>query len=251
VTARVTVRSRRAGLALALLLVAIPAAAEVDNPPAPRNPDPFERINRVSFAFNDAGDRWVLRPVAQAWEKSTPPPLRRGASNFFSNLRYPITIVNQFLQGKFAEGGRDVARFAINTTVGLGGLFDPATEIGLRRNNEDFGQTLVVWGVPDGPYLMVPLVGPRTVTHAIGSIADLYVDPLVQWPDSSVSSKAGIVFIVHERSTLLSADQQVREAFDPYVFIRDAYLQNRRFRIFDGELPDDDLLLDDLFDDWD
>ena len=246
-----TAGPRHAGVALVLLLAAGPVLAEDGEALAPRNPDPFERINRISYALNDAGDRWVLRPVAQTWEKSTPPPLRRGASNFFSNLRYPVTIVNQFLQGKFAEGGRDVARFAINTTVGLGGLFDPASEIGLRRNNEDFGQTLVVWGVPDGPYLVVPLVGPRTVTHGIGTLADLYVDPLIQWPNSSVRSKAGIVFIVHERSTLLSADRELREAFDPYVFMRDAYLQNRRFRIFDGELPDDDLLLDDLFDDWD
>lgn len=246
-----TTRPGCRGLALALLMVAAQALANDDDPAPPRNPDPFEQINRIAFAFNDAGDRWVARPVAQAWEKSTPPPLRRGASNFFGNLRYPVTIVNQFLQGKFAEGGRDVARFVINTTIGLGGLFDPATEIGLRRNNEDFGQTLVVWGVPDGPYLVVPLVGPRTVTHGIGTLADLYVDPLIQWPNSSVSSKAGIVFIVHERSTLLSADRELREAFDPYVFMRDAYLQNRRFRIFDGELPDDDLLLDDLFDDWD
>jgi len=240
-----------AGMLIALMLAAAPAQADEAEAAPPRNPDPFEPMNRAFFAFNDAGDRWVLRPVAKAWERSTPPPARRGASNFFGNLRYPITIVNQFLQGKFAEGGRDVARFLINTTVGLGGIFDPASEMGLRKNIEDFGQTLVVWGVPDGPFLMVPLVGPRTVTHAVGSLADLYVDPLVQWPDSSVSSKAGIVFVIHERSTLLGADQQVREAFDPYVFIRDAYLQNRRYRILDGQLPDDDSLFDELFDDWD
>ncbi|MCC5794402.1 MAG: VacJ family lipoprotein [Chromatiales bacterium] len=241
---------RGSWLASLLLLACTPALGSDGDEPRERNPDPFEPVNRAIFRFNDFGDRYFLRPVAVGWERATPGPMRRGASNFFSNLQYPVVIINQFLQGKFAEGGRDTARFVINSTIGLGGLFDPASELGLRENDEDFGQTLAVWGVPQGPYLMVPLVGPRTARHAVGSVTDLFIDPLVIYPDTTVRNTTAAVFIVHDRSTLLSADRQVREAFDPYIFLRDAYLQNRRFKILDGEIPEDDLL-DDWFDDWD
>ena len=160
----------------------------------PPNPDPFEPVNRVIYKVNDFGDRYVARPVARAYEKATPGAFRLGASNFLDNLRYPITIVNDFLQGKVRQGGADFARFALNSTVGLLGLFDPATDMGLEKHDEDFGQTLAVWGVPEGPYLMVPVFGPYTVTSAVGDLADTQISPLVQIPeDGAATALVGVV----------------------------------------------------------
>ena len=151
----------------------------------PSNPDPFEPVNRVIYKFNDFGDRYLAKPVAKGVRERHADALRLGVSNFFDNLRYPITIVNDFLQGKFRQGGADLARFTLNSTVGLLGLFDPATAAGPREHDEDFGQTLAVWGVPQGPYLMVPIFGPYTVTSAIGDLADTQVSPLVQIPEGN------------------------------------------------------------------
>ena len=126
-------------------------------------------MNRRVFAFNDAMDRWVLKPVAKGYTKITPRLLRRGVSNFFVNLSYPFVIVNEFLQGKFAEGASDTGRFVMNTTLGLGGLFDPATGADLQLHDEDFGQTFAKWGVGSGPYLVIPFLGPSDVRDGIGS----------------------------------------------------------------------------------
>lgn len=204
--------------------------------------DPLEKVNRVVYKVNDAGDRYVLRPVAKGYEKATPRALRIGATHFFDNLTGPVVIVNDFLQGKVRQGGADFARFAINTTVGLFGIFDPASDAGLVQHDEDLGQTLAVWGVPNGPFLMVPLLGPRTVNHLIGSLGDNYFSPIMRYSDSSVRPKVFIYQTVHRRSQLLAVDEEFRKAFDPYVFIRDAYLQNRNFLIHDGRVPEEELL---------
>ena len=148
-----------------------------------------------------------------------------------------------------SDGGRDTGRFLLNSTVGLGGLFDPATRIGLTENDEDFDQTLAV-GRREGPYLVVPLFGPRTTRHAFGDLADAPLSPLVASPTTtSISLGLWVIYQVDARSRLLDADQQVFEAFDPYLFVRDAYLQNRRYRALDGNVPEDDSYLDDV-DDW-
>jgi len=215
----------------------------------PPNPDPFEPVNRVIYKVNDFGDRYVARPVARAYRKGTPSAFRAGASNFLDNLRYPITIVNDFLQGKIRQGGADFARFALNSTVGLLGLFDPAKDMGLEKNDEDFGQTLAVWGVPEGPYLMVPVFGPYTVTSAAGAIADTQISPMVQIPEDGAATALWAWYLVDARYNLLGIDREVRKAFDPYIFIRDSYLQNRRYKIYDGQVPEEELLPDDGQDD--
>jgi phospholipid-binding lipoprotein MlaA len=205
--------------------------------------DPYEPLNRKVFAFNDSLDRNVLRPTAVGWKKGTPPQFRTGLGNAIDNALYPVTIVNAFLQGKFAQSGRDLGRFVLNTTVGLLGLFDPATEAGLPANQEDFGQTLNTWGVPQGPFLMVPLLGPRTVSSGVGNLADLPLSPYFNLSDNNLRWGLFAIDLVNTRSGLLDLDQALREAYDPYVFLRDAYLQNRAYRIADGALlapePDD------------
>lgn len=207
-----------------------------------KNPDPFEPVNRVIYQVNDFGDHYLAKPVAKAYEKGTPRAFRVGANNFFENLRYPITIVNDLLQGKVRQGGADFARFVVNTTVGLGGLFDPAAEMGLKLHDEDFGQTLSVWGVPQGPYLMVPVFGPYTVSSGVGDLLGTQVSPLVQAPDDRGTANAlWLWYLVHYRYSVLGADEEIQRAYDPYAFIRDAYLQNRLYKIYDGNVPEDQL----------
>lgn len=214
--------------------------------------DPFEPVNRVTYKINDWGDRFILRPIAKGYEWLIPTVIRTGINNFYDNLGYPMDIVNAFLQGKFTQGASDTARFALNSTLGLGGFLDPATAIGLARHEEDFGQTMGVWGIPQGPYLMVPLFGPRTVRSGAGNLVDAQYHPQVQMRNSSLRTKINIMYFIHLRSTLLGVDKEIRRAFDPYAFVRDAYLQNRRYLLYDGNLPDEDLFEDDAeFDDED
>lgn len=212
------------------------------------DPDPFEPVNRVMFTINDYGDRYIAEPIAKGYEKATPLAVRRGATNFFSNLRYPITIANDFLQGKGRQGGADLARFLMNSTVGLLGVFDPATAAGFPEHDEDLGQTLAVWGVPPGPYFMVPVFGPYTLGHGFGALADTQASLLTQYDDSSLTGKLGIYYLLHERYQLLDATEEVRAAFDPYIFVRDAYFQNRQYLIYDGNVPEEVLFPEDEFD---
>jgi len=216
--------------------------------------DPLEPVNRVFFRFNDLGDRYLLRPLAVGYKRSLPDQLRTGVRNLFSNLLYPVTIANQFLQGKFRETGRDGARFLLNSIVGLGGLFDPATRVGLAENDEDFGQTLAVWGVGNGPYLVIPVFGPSTVRDAFGDVVDAPLTPFIGVTDGELNLALGAWVLngVDRRSRLLDVDAQVFEAYDPYIFVRDAYLQNRRYRALDGNVPEDDSYLEEsAFDDAD
>lgn len=228
-------------ITVALLAMVITACAARGTSREDRNPDPFEPVNRVVYRFNEIGDRYVGKPVARTYERALPQAFRTGANNFLENLRYPITVVNNFLQGKWREGTADLGRFALNSTVGLAGFFDPAAAVGLDAHDEDFGQTLAVWGVPQGPFLMVPVFGPYTLTHAFGELADTNVSVMTQYPDSSVRTKVAVWYLVHRRHRLLGADEEIERAFDPYLFIRDAYLQNRRFQIYDGNVPEDEL----------
>ena len=223
---------------LALAIAGCAARDSLDNM---AKTDPLEPLNRVFYKVNDVGDHYVLRPIAKGYVKATPRLLRTGAGHFFDNVGYPVVIVNDFLQGKLRQGGADSARFLLNSTVGVLGIFDPATEIGLTQHDEDLGQTLAVWGAPAGPFLMIPLIGPRTTTHLIGSLGDSYVSPLVNYHDSYVRWDLLIFQTIHRRSTLLQVDEEIRKAFDPYVFIRDAYLQNRAYLIYDGRVPEDEL----------
>ncbi|MEZ5565814.1 MAG: VacJ family lipoprotein [Gammaproteobacteria bacterium] len=238
--------------ALLILVLASGCASRQVTEPTGAN-DPFQPVNRAIYKFNDIGDRYLLRPVAVGYEHGLPPQIRRGIQNIFTNLIYPVTIANAFLQGKFRQTGHDGARFLLNSTVGLAGLFDPASRVGLPEHDEDFGQTLGVWGVPEGPYLVVPLLGPRTTRHAVGTVVDAPLTPFIGISDGQLNLTLGlwVIYAVDKRSRLLDVDHAIFEAFDPYLFVRDAYLQNRRYQVLDGNLPDDDSYLDDFEDYYD
>jgi phospholipid-binding lipoprotein MlaA len=209
-----------------------PAVAAANTPPAPPNIDPYEKFNRAMYSFNDTLDHWVLRPVAKGYDTITPPFIHKGIDNFFDNLALLISFPNDFLQAKFAFAAIDFWRFLINSTVGIGGFADPATYLGLEMRRQDFGLTLAYWSGLDGfkpqPYLMVPFLGPSTVRDTFGKVPDslcwpfFYIDP---WYLTYIVYGAKVV---DERANLLAADQLVQQAFDPYIFIRSAYLQNRQ-----------------------
>lgn len=198
--------------------------------------DRFERFNRSVYAFNDAVDRAALKPVAKGYKAAIPAPVRHGISNFFSNLSLPRTIINDLLQAKFAAGGRATLRLTVNTVMGLG-FFDPATQAGLNNQNEDFGQTLGKWGVPSGPYLMLPLLGPSTVRDGLGRIPDIYDNPEQLITNNYVYYGLVGVDAVDTRSQLLDSDAVLQRSFDPYSFIRNAWLQRREYQVRDGDVP--------------
>ncbi len=218
-----------------------PAAATGDATPHPKNRDPIEGFNRGVHSFNDALDRHALRPAAVAYRDHTPRWLRTGVGHFFANLFYPTTIVNQFLQGKFKQGSQDVARFVINSTLGWGGIFDVASGASLPIHDEDSGQTLGRWGVPPGPYLVLPLLGPSTLRDTPAEIADDFTQPF-RWYNSGAERWFSLgLYTVDKRADLLPVDRAVREAYDPYAFVRDAYLQRREYEVRDGDVPEERL----------
>jgi phospholipid-binding lipoprotein MlaA len=233
-------RARR--LLPGLLVVALlPACATL---PAGAKPDPgdrFERFNRSVYAFNDTLDRHIARPVAKAYVRATPTPVRAGVHNFFNNLFYTKVMLNDLLQGKGRQFLADTTRLVVNTTVGIGGLFDPAGQLGLSAHDEDFGQTLGKWGMPPGPFLMLPVLGPSTVRDTFGLVADQFSEPdtylVHDW-----RLEAGITLgsLLDRRATLLGTDQLLDSSYDPYAFVRNAYLQRRRFQITDGAVSTGD-----------
>jgi phospholipid-binding lipoprotein MlaA len=200
--------------------------------------DPFEPVNRSIFRFNEYADKYVARPVAKGYQFIFPPIIRTGVNNFFDNISYPVDIINAALQGKFKQAGLDTSRLIINSTIGVFGFMDPATDVGLANNHEDFGQTLGAWGIPQGPYIMVPFFGPRTIRSGAGDLADIYVNPQFWLFSSSVQTKLNILWLIHQRSTLIGIDEEVQRAFDRYAFVRDAYIQNRQFLLYDGNPPE-------------
>jgi phospholipid-binding lipoprotein MlaA len=204
--------------------------------PDPR--DPWERFNRSSFAFNDALDKAIAKPVAKAYKKVTPRIVRTGASNFISNLGSVTTVFNDVLQGKMKQAGHDSARFLMNSTLGLAGLFDPATHAGLEHNDEDFGQTLGKWGVKSGPYLMLPILGPSTVRDTIGRVPDQFTNPVNYLQDDSTRYIIQAVEFVDLRASLLDLDAQLEKSYDRYAFVRNAWLQRREFQVKDGNVDD-------------
>lgn len=225
-------------LRAALILIALSTAACTANPGRTVNEERWEGVNRGIYKFNDAVDRATLKPVAKGYKKITPQWMRVGIGNFLGNLEYPVTALNQFLQGKPVLGLRDTGRFLLNSTLGIGGFLDVGTAVGLEANDEDIGQTLAVWGVSSGPYVMLPLFGPSTVRDAPARILDFFFDPLryvdppweVVWGHRAVKA-------VHSRAELLPLEQTLQRTFDPYAFIRDSWVQQREFAIFDGNPP--------------
>jgi phospholipid-binding lipoprotein MlaA len=201
--------------------------------------DPFESVNRQIFEFNEGVDKVLLKPVAEAYVAILPVPVRDCLSNAFSNLREPSTALNNLLQGKPSEALSDTCRFAVNTTVGLLGCFDVATRMGLEKHQEDFGQTLGVWGAEAGAYLVVPVFGPSNIRDAIGIYGvETFLD--VNFWIENVRVRNSILFtrFVNLRAELLEAEKIISEAsLDKYRFVRDGYLQRRRNLVYDGNPP--------------
>ncbi|BFM48524.1 VacJ family lipoprotein [Marinomonas sp. THO17] len=200
--------------------------------------DPWEGFNRAMFSFNDAVDGAVLKPLAKGYKAVTPNPVQKGVSNFFSNLGEIGNIANNLLQGKWDQTASSTWRFIINSTAGWFGIFDVASEMGLKKYDEDFGQTLAYWGVSSGPYLVLPFFGPSTVRDGAGLAVDLTYDDGVSLLDVNSDEETGLfaIDIVKTRAGLLSAESLI--IGDRYSFIRDIYLQNREFEIYDGQVPE-------------
>lgn len=207
-------------------------------PVAERDPgDRFESGNRQVYAFNDSLDQAVLQPVSSAYVRTVPEPARNAAGRFFDNLLYLDTILNSFLQGKVAQGFSDLARFGVNSTIGLLGLFDVATPMGLPQHKEDFGQTLAVWGAGSGEYLVYPVLGPSSVRDTGGVVVSLLTNPIV-YAVPPVAIPLGLWNVVDLRSRREGFVQfRDQAALDPYIFTRESYLQNRTFEIYDGAPP--------------
>jgi len=224
-------------VALALFALLLAGCATIPSgKPDPR--DPWEGFNRASYKFNDALDRAIAKPVAKGYKKVTPRVVRTGVSNFISNLGTITTVVNDVLQGKMKQAGHDSGRFLLNSTIGLAGLFDPASAAGLERNDEDFGQTLGKWGVRSGPYLMLPILGPSTVRDTVARIPDQFTYPVNYLEDDSTRYIIRGLDFLDLRAGLLDLDPQIEKSYDKYAFIRNAWLQRREFLVTDGNVGD-------------
>jgi phospholipid-binding lipoprotein MlaA len=224
-------------------------------PPGKRDPrDPWERVNRSTYRFNDAFDRRIAQPVARTYRK-TPQFVQFGVHNFFTNIDYTIVILNDLLQGQIRSFLSDTGRFMINTTFGIGGLFDPATGMGIDRNDRDFGQTLGKWGVKKGPYLVIPFLGPSDVRDAFGRLGDDFSTPRQYIRNPYWNYGLYLLQVTDTRARLLEATKLVESAYDPYAFMRNAYLQNRDFKVTGGrsksEEEEEQKLLDEASEDHD
>lgn len=235
----------RARLLLPLVAAALAGCASGENLSRAEN-DPWEGFNRGVYRFNEVADDVLLRPVAKGYTRVVPQPARRGVSNFFDNIATPASALNNFLQGKPGRGFDDVARFMFNSTIGLGGLIDVASMGGLEEYDEDFGQTLAVWGVPAGPYVVLPFFGPRTLRDAGVLPADIFADPLWYYDNTSVRDKLVVLEIIDLRARLLNAERFLEDSRDKYITLRESYLQNREYEIYDGNPPVDEDFYDDF-----
>lgn len=199
--------------------------------------DPWESFNRPIFRFNDTVDTYALKPIAQGYRAVTPQFLEDGVHNVFGNIGDVGNLANNLLQGKLHNAGVDTGRLIFNTTFGVLGFFDVAKHMGLRKNDEDFGQTLGVWGLNSGPYLVIPLLGPSTVRDATGRVPDSFLTPYPYMDHVPTRNVTRGVQVVDTRANLLQAERLV--SGDKYIFIRNAYLQSREFKVKDGQVEDD------------
>ncbi len=225
----------RSAVAAAFAAAMLAGCATSGNPK-----DPIEGVNRAVFSFNETVDKAVLKPVAQGYEYVMPQPVQTGVVNFFSNIADVWISVNNLVQGKPSDALSDVGRVVVNSTVGILGLFDVATGMGLEKHEEDFGQTLGRWGVGDGAYLVLPIFGPRTLRDTGGLAVDIFADPVTYIDSSEVRYTAIGVRAVSDRASFLKAESAIdAAALDKYAYVRDAYLQRRQSLIHDGNPPRD------------
>lgn len=224
------------------IAVATSAAALLGGCATSGNPqDPLEGYNRAMYAVNEGLDKVAFKPLAQGYEAGVPLPARVGVANFFSNLGDAWIAVNNLLQGKPGAGLNDLGRLLVNSTLGIGGLFDVASEMGLEKHNEDLGQTFGRWGWSESTYLVLPFFGPRTVRDSLGLAGDMVADAPLDIGHVPTRNTVLATRIVSSRAQLLSTERIVDEAaIDKYAFIRDGYLQRRRSLIFDGRPPRED-----------
>ncbi|MEJ5991457.1 VacJ family lipoprotein [Ramlibacter sp. PS3R-8] len=222
---------------MAALALALGGCATVPNP---TRSDPWEGFNRPVHEFNEGVDRIFLRPVATFYREKVPPLVRTGVSNFFGNLNDVWSGANSLLQFRLQDAADSIARVNINTVVGFGGIVDVASNFNIERHREDFGQTLGRWGVPTGPYLVIPLLGPATLRDAAALPVDLTLHPVSYLDSFALGQALFVLGIVDRRSNLLRVGMVLDEAaLDKYSFIRDAHLQRRRAQVFDREADDD------------
>ena len=210
--------------------------------------DPFEEINRKTYEFNESLDKNILKPVAEVYS-NFPPKVKKGVTNFFNNLEEVDTFINQLLQGKPKESINDLSRFVINTTIGIGGIFDVASKMGLKRHVEDFGQTLAVWGVSEGPYIMLPFLGPSTLRDTLSRPVSSFLSVTFHMTEDDVNIALKSIDALETRERLLDVESLL--SGDKYVFVKDAYIQSMYYEIKDGidvkdEFVDDmdDFLID-------
>jgi len=230
-----TQRLRRAAMVLTLAATPFGDLLAADTV---ANSDPWESFNRKVFAFNDTMDKYLLKPVAKGYQALTPDPLEHGFSNVFSNLKEVRNIVNDLLQGKLSQAGNDSGRLVVNTTLGLAGFFDVAKHMGLvKSDGEDFGQTMAAWGVGQGPYVVLPLLGSTTLRDAAGTPVNSLADPIGQVDHVPTRNSLWATELVGLRASFLSAESLI--SGDKYTFVRDAYLQRRNYLVNDGQVEDD------------
>ncbi len=226
-------------LILIFSITLLSACASV--PGGPSEGDPFESYNRAMFSFNDTLDEYILKPVAEGYDAIMPIPAKTGVSNFFSNIGDIFVIFNDILQFKFKQAIEDASRLVFNSTIGLYGLIDVATPMGLPKHNEDLGQTLATWGVADGPYIVLPFFGPSTIRDTAGLIVETAYDPINEIKDDDARYATIALRVVDTRYKLLKASRIVDQAaLDKYSFVRDAYLQFRKNLIYDGNPPEEE-----------
>ncbi|UJJ57303.1 VacJ family lipoprotein [Rhodanobacter denitrificans] len=224
---------------LSVLAIALLAGCTIAKP---RTDDPLEKFNRGAYKFNDAVDQAVIRPVALGYRKVTNPPVRRSFSDFFTNIRMPVTVANDVLQARPKQALQSTGRFLVNLTLGIGGFFDPASQLGLPIEDNDFGITLARWGAPEGDFLMLPFFGPNTARDVWRLPVDSYFfDPLSLYANNhhynGLQYLPQAMYLVTLRSRAIDAESFLQSAYDPYVFIRDAYRQQRLYKIYDGNPP--------------
>jgi phospholipid-binding lipoprotein MlaA len=239
--------NRLAAQALTFCLLGAALTGCVTLPPnAPRSPqDPYESWNRGVYKFNTKVDNAVTKPIAKGYVRVVPQPIRTGVTNFFGNLHMTTVFVNDALQGKPLAAATDLGRLLFNTTVGIGGLLDPATHAGLAHNEQDFGLTLAHWGVHSGPFIELPVLGPSDLRDAPSRIVDAYTSPIQYIHDPWIKYPLVAVDLLDTRASLLSLEPTLATAYDPYQFVRDAYLARRAF--MSGHAPpkqEDDSNLD-------
>jgi phospholipid-binding lipoprotein MlaA len=237
------IRVQHAGALLGVVLAAALTGCVTLPPnskPAPQ--DPWESWNRGVYKVNDKLDRAVAKPIARTYVRAVPAPARTGVSNVLANLRTTTVMINDALQGKFGAAANDLARLVVNTTIGFGGLLDPASQMGLDKNDEDFGQTLGHWGVPPGPFLELPFLGPSDSRDGPARIVDIFTGPTHYIDNNWISYGIYGVGLVDARAELLSLDGTLSKTFDPYAFVRDAYLQRRAYLVADGKVKDEVLV---------